>query len=262
MKKQIVKKINGLKSVAITGMLSTAVLVSCKKEEIQALVNPSITVGFEDITVPLDSYIDSLGTNSFTTNGLTFQSVYNTDYPGYFYLGKGFALSTMRDTLSIGEKSMYAAYAGSGSENSSTYIVSVATSMIKLPTIATKLISLEITNSTYTALSMKNGDQFAKKFGSNKNAKGEDDGTNGKDFLKVWIKGYSSGKVKDSVEVYLANFQSANSSEHFIQKSWKKVDLSKLNPVDSINFKMESSDNSLYGMNTPAYFAIDNIIIK
>jgi hypothetical protein len=251
MKKQIAKRINGLKSVAITGILSTAVLVSCTKEEIQALVNQSITVGFEDITVPLDSYIDSLGTNSFTTNGLTFQSVYNTDYPGYFYLEKGFALSTMQDTLSIGEKSMYAAYAGSGSGNSNTYIVSVGTSMFKMPTKATTLISLDITNSTYAALSMKNGDQIAKKFNAND-----------KDFLKVWIRGYAAGKVRDSIEVYLANFQSSNNAEHYIQKTWKKVDLSKLNPVDSVNFRMESSDKNSLGILTPSFFAIDNIIIK
>jgi hypothetical protein len=251
MKKQIAKRINGLKSVAITGILSTAVLVSCTKEEIQALVNQSITVGFEDITVPLDSYIDSLGTNSFTTNGLTFQSVYNTDYPGYFYLEKGFALSTMKDTLSIGEKSMYAAYAGSGSGNSNTYIVSVGTSMFKMPTKATTLISLDITNSTYAALSMKNGDQIAKKFNAND-----------KDFLKVWIRGYAAGKVRDSIEVYLANFQSSNNAEHYIQKTWKKVDLSKLNPVDSVNFRMESSDKNSLGILTPSFFAIDNIIIK
>jgi len=251
MKKQIAKRINGLKSVAITGILSTAVLVSCTKEEIQALVNQSITVGFEDITVPLDSYIDSLGTNSFTTNGLTFQSVYNTDYPGYFYLEKGFALSTKQDTLSIGEKSMYAAYAGSGSGNSNTYIVSVGTSMFKMPTKATTLISLDITNSTYAALSMKNGDQIAKKFNAND-----------KDFLKVWIRGYAAGKVRDSIEVYLANFQSSNNAEHYIQKTWKKVDLSKLNPVDSVNFRMESSDKNSLGILTPSFFAIDNIIIK
>lgn len=270
MKKQIAKKINVLKSVAITGMLSAAVLVSCKKEEIKtvvdqttAVIDQTAVVGFEDITVPVNGYIDSIGvTNQFSTTSFIFQSVYNTDYPGYFYLEKGFALSTLKDTLTSGLKSKYASYAGEGSGNSNTYIVSTETSMFKMPTKATTLISLDITNTTYAALSMKNGDQFAKKFGSDKNAKGEVDGTNGKDYLKVWIRGYAAGKIKDSIEVYLANFQSTNPSEHYIQKSWKKVDLSKLNPVDSVNFKLESSDNSPYGMNTPAYFAVDNIIIK
>jgi hypothetical protein len=255
MKKQIAKKINVLKSVAITGMLSTAVLVSCKKEEIKAVeeiktvVDQTSVVGFEDITVPVNGYIDSIGvTNQFSTTSFTFQSVYNSQYS---YLEKGFALSTQKDTITVGTKSQYAAYAGSGSGNSNTYIVSVGTSMFKMPTKVTTLISLDITNTTFAALSMKNGDQFAKKFTAQD-----------KDFLKVWIRGYAAGKIKDSIEVYLANFQSTNPSEHYIQKSWKKVDLSKLNPVDSVNFKLESSDNSPYGMNTPAYFAVDNIIIK
>jgi hypothetical protein len=249
MKKQIAKKINVLKSVAITGMFSAAVLVSCKKEEIQAVVDQTSVVGFEDITVPVNGYIDSIGvTNQFSTTSFIFQSVYNSQYS---YLEKGFALSTQKDTITEGTKSQYAAYAGSGSGNSNTYIVSVGTSMFKMPTKATTLISLNITNTTFAALSMKNGDQFAKKFTAQD-----------KDFLKVWIRGFAAGKIKDSIEVYLANFQSTNPSEHYIQKSWKKVDLSKLNPIDSVNFKLESSDNSPYGMNTPAYFAIDNIIIK
>ena len=249
MKKQIAKKINVLKTVAITGMLSAAVLVSCKKEEIQAVVDQTSVVGFEDITVPVNGYIDSIGvTNQFSTTSFTFQSIYNSQYS---YLEKGFALSTQKDTITVGTKSQYAAYAGSGSGNSNTYVVSVGTSMFKMPTKATALISLDITNTTFAALSMKNGDQFAKKFTAQD-----------KDFLKVLIRGYAAGKIKDSIEVYLANFQSTNPSEHYIQKSWKKVDLSKLNPVDSVNFKLESSDNSPYGMNTPAYFAIDNIIIK
>jgi hypothetical protein len=107
---------------------------------------------------------------------------------------------------------------------------------------------MEITNSTYAALSMKNGDGFAKKF------TGKD-----KDFFKVWIKGYNIGKVKDSVEVYLANFQYADSSQNFIQKEWKTVDLSKFVAIDSLNFYLESSDNGQWGMNTPGYFTIDNI---
>ena len=95
---------------------------------------------------------------------------------------------------------------------------------------------------------MKNGDQFAKKF----NAKD-------KDFFKVWVKGFSAGKVKDSVVVYLANFQNADTTQNYIQKEWKTVDLSKFSAIDSLNFKLESSDNSQWGMNTPAYFTVDNI---
>ena len=107
---------------------------------------------------------------------------------------------------------------------------------------------MEITNSTYGALSMKNGDAFAKKFTSND-----------KDFFKVWIKGYAAGKVKDSLEVYLADFRYADLSQNYIQKDWKTVSLSKFVNIDSLNFSLESSDNGQWGINTPGYFTIDNI---
>ena len=107
---------------------------------------------------------------------------------------------------------------------------------------------MAITNSTYAALSMKNGDSFAKKFS------GKD-----KDFFKVWVKGYASGKVKDSLEAYLANFQYADSTQNFIQKEWKTIDLSKFVAIDSLSFKLESTDVGQWGMNTPGYFTVDNI---
>ncbi len=256
MKKQIAKKINVLKSVAITGMLSTAVLVSCKKEDIVAIVDPNIVIDFEDITIGSKGYVDSIGANQFDSRNFVFQCVNK----GYFE--KGFALSTLKDSITPGYVNMYSVYAGSGASNSKTYIIGTDGAKIKLPNEPVKLFSLEITNTTYAALSMRDGDKYGKKFGSDKNAQGEIDGTNGKDFYKVWIKGYNLGKVKDSIEVYLANFQSSNVSEHFIQKSWKKVDLTKLNTSDSLKFVLKSSDTGNEGMNTPSYFAIDNIIFK
>jgi hypothetical protein len=114
-----------------------------------------------------------------------------------------------------GYGNMYASFAGSGASSSKNYLLATNNAGIKIPSTA-QLVSMEITNSTYAALSMKNGDGFAKKF------TGKD-----KDFFKVWVKGYNIGKVKDSVEVYLANFQYADSSQNFIQKEWKTVDLSK-----------------------------------
>lgn len=257
MKKLIVKKINVLKSVAITGMLSTAVLVSCKKEEILSVVDPNVVIDFEDITIGAKGYVDSIGSiNQFDSRNFVFQCVNN----GYFE--KGFALSTLVNTSIPGYLNMYSVFAGVGANNSKTFIVGTDGAKIKLPNKPVNLISLDITNTTYAALSMISGDEIAKKFGSDKNAKGEIDGTNGKDFFKVWIKGYSLGKVNDSIEVYLANFQSSNISEHFIQKTWKTIDISKLNTSDSLKFVLKSSDVGDYGMNTPAYFAIDNIVYK
>jgi hypothetical protein len=98
---------------------------------------------------------------------------------------------------------------------------------------------------------MKNGDQYAKQF----NAKD-------KDYLKLWIIGYMGGKAKDSLSYNLADFSLTDYSKHYVQKSWKKIETSKLAAIEEVRFRLESSDNGDWGMNTPAYFAIDNIVIE
>jgi hypothetical protein len=63
----------------------------------------------------------------------------------------------------------------------SNYIVGQQDAIINLNSNAIgKVVNgFYVTNGTYAALSMKNGDQFAKKFGSLTNANGDVDGTNG-----------------------------------------------------------------------------------
>ena len=96
---------------------------------------------------------------------------------------------------------------------------------------------------------MKNGDSFAKKF-----VKG--------DYFKLIVKGYSKGVEKTRVEVYLADFRSENTNEHFIQKNWKKIPTPYFDNIDEVRFNLESSDNGQWGINTPAYFVLDNLVIK
>ncbi|HET7732213.1 MAG TPA: DUF4465 domain-containing protein, partial [Paludibacter sp.] len=98
-------------------------------------------------------------------------------------------------------------------------------------------------NSTYAYLDMKNGSLYSKKFEAG-------------DWFKVIIKGFKSKVQTSSVEVYLADFRDGKRE---ILKTWKKVDLSTLNQVDSVAFNFDSTDKSTWGMNTPAYVCIDNI---
>ena len=238
------------KQLLIVGLALTAGLFSCKKDEIKIPATPlktTYTIDFEDLTIPAKGYLDSIQ-GGLAIQGFTFENTYLfDDYYKYWYFSKGFALSNIVNVDSAGFNNLYATYAGSGALSSKKYLLATSNAGIKIPSTA-RLVSMEITNSTYAALSMKNGDSFAKKF------TGKD-----KDFFKVWIKGYSIGKVKDSVEVYLANFQFVDSSQNFIQKEWKTVDLSKFVSIDSLSFKLESKDVGQWGMNTPGYFTVDNI---
>jgi hypothetical protein len=107
-----------------------------------------------------------------------------------------------------------------------------------------------VTNSTYAALSMRDGDSFAKTFGLG-------------DWFKLLISatdkdGKSTGKT---VECYLAAFRTASSPG--ILTEWKMVDLTPLgNKVHKISFELQSTDVGDWGMNTPNYFCFDNLAIK
>ena len=101
---------------------------------------------------------------------------------------------------------------------------------------------------------MKDGDAFAKKFGG---VSGTDP-----DWFRLTVLGWYNGALKQqSVDFFLADFRSANSAEDYIVKDWRWVDLQSLGNVDSLEFHLSSTDTAGgFGMNNPAYFAIDNFI--
>ena len=65
-------------------------------------------------------------------------------------------------------------------------------------------------------------------------------------------------------EYYLANFDSSKDAEsgltNKIRTGWNQLDLSGLgDSVCTVAINFEGSDSSAYGLNTPAYVAIDDI---
>lgn len=98
-----------------------------------------------------------------------------------------------------------------------------------------------ITNTAYTVKSMTEGDTFSKKFDET-------------DWLKLTIIGLDKddNETGEPVEFYLAK-------DGNIVTEWTKVDLTSLGVCSHIRFTMDSSDKSYGYMNTPAYFALDNM---
>jgi len=63
------------------------------------------------------------------------------------------------------------------------------------------------------------------------------------------------------VEFYLADFQFTDNAFDYILDGWTWVDLSSLgSAVKTLEFALSSSDTGMWGMNTPAYFALDNLL--
>ena len=109
-----------------------------------------------------------------------------------------------------------------------------------------------ITNATFTYFSMLEGDAFAKKFGG---ASGTDP-----DFLLLTIKGLNKEGQQDSVDFYLADYRFEDSNQDYIIDEWTFVDLTKFAAYENLQFQITSSDVGQFGINTPQYFCIDNVV--
>ena len=115
--------------------------------------------------------------------------------------------------------------------------------------------SVWVCNTTYTYLVMKDVNSFTQ--GSLQTQNGW--------FKVVFIALNANGQATGTkVEYYLANFDSSKNLEsgltNTIRTGWNQVDLSDLGEnVCTIAINFEGSDSSAYGLNTPAYIAIDDI---
>ena len=101
---------------------------------------------------------------------------------------------------------------------------------------------------------MKNGDAYSKKFGG---VSGNDP-----DYFKLKIWGLSQSKtLTDTIEFYLADYRFSDNSKDYIVNNWRWIDLQQLGYVTKLYFSVESTDIGMFGINTPAYFCIDNLTI-
>lgn len=207
-------------------------------------------VDFEDLTLGSNSYFFPNATTTFNSGNASFQH----NYDELFGSWDGFVYSNQLDKVTPGYENQFSAYANTVSNYGlayySTYNGTVPTLSFDAPV---TLTSASFTNTTYATLSMLQGDAFAKKFG----------GTSGNDadWFKLVITGHdATGTTVGSVDFYLADYRFADNSQDYIVQDWTSVNLSSLGQVSSLTFSMESSDVGLYGINTPTYFAADNIV--
>ncbi len=213
------------------------------------------TVTFEDLGLGANSHWDgSDSTGGFTSNGVFFENQYDHNW-GYW--SGGFIYSSSTDIITAGYMNDFSAITGSGSA-SQTYAVNYGGN---IDFGSLKVIqSIDITNTTYAYLSMRDGDSFGKQFGSPNGANGQPDGTNGEDWFKLTFTGLDeNSQTTGTVDFYLADFRFADSTQDYLIDTWNTVDLSSLGSIQFLNFELSSSDVGNFGMNTPAYFALDNL---
>jgi len=215
------------------------------------------TTTFENTGLAPNSVVNNAGpSGAFTIDGNQFNNSFSHDST-YGDSWSGWALSNQTDTTTPGYKNQYSSITGSGVGGSATYAVGFtygpsadpfhpANTTIALAAGMTPK-SIQITNTTFSYLSMRDGDSFVSAFKTG-------------DFQLLDIRGYdSTGRQLGDVNFYLADFRSTNPAQHFIVNTWQTVDLTSLAGSTNLQFGIQSSQNDpTFGVNTPAYFAADN----
>ncbi|MBL4862669.1 MAG: DUF4465 domain-containing protein [Crocinitomicaceae bacterium] len=220
-------------------------------------------IDFESQVLTVDSYDNgSAGAGEFiftaVGNDVAFGNYY--DPAGWW---NGFSISNVTDDTTAGWLNQYSAYTGIGNNASENYAIFYPGGSITGSAAPQIIDSIKITNTTFAAISMRDGDDYGKQFGSPNDANGDPDGTNGEDFFKVWIICQDfAGNESDSVEFFLADYRFADNTQDYIIDAWTNIDLTGFSfTVSKIDFRFESSDMNMAGpwINTPTYLALDDL---
>lgn len=219
------------------------------------------TVNFEDLSLPPESFYNGSDlAGGFTSQGTFFNNTF-TDFGGGFTAWSGFAYSNRTDVTTPGFGNMYSAYhlPGGGGDGSPNFALGFAffrgEAVISWGA-GLRPEEVRVTNNTWAALSMRDGDGpggFAKQFGGPTG--------NDPDFFSVTFHGLDAvGASTGSVTFFLADYRFANNALDYIVDEWTTVDLRPLGETTRrIELEFASSDIGPFGMNTPAYAALDNL---
>jgi len=239
----------------------------------------AVTVDFSDLTLGNESHwngpdpngVDEPGpfdttvrVGKFASGGVDFVNRFNNDW----FTWTGFAYSNETDTTTAGFGNQFSAFTGTGLGDAiygvaSGYLDEAGfdpgdiAQLAQLPYFTLpeggSVSEVFVTNTTYPALSMLNGDSFAKKFGGES---GDDP-----DWFKLTAYGSDeSGNVlPGTAEIYLADYRFEDNLQDYVLDDWTRLDLSPLAGAHRVYFNVSSSDVGQFGLNTPGYFAIDDL---
>lgn len=236
---------------------STTIAVLCQSAH-------AATITFEDFTLPGVGYLNgsekSNAAAPYQSGGASFNNLYDSGFASW----EGFSISNQTDTTTAGYLNQYSVYGSGGAGASSQFAIgfystynSASSTTIALSGVTSMAgAGAWFTNTTYAALVMLNGGSFGeKKFGG---ASGND-----ADWFKLTIQGYngSNPTPTGSIDFYLADYRFSDNSQDYIVDDWTYINFAALGNVTELRMSLTSSDVGMYGMNTPAYFAMDNFTV-
>lgn len=211
---------------------------------------------FENISVPEEGYLlykpDEVEDmeyyeGAFKSGIYSFNANYMS-YSGYPVWG-GFAIANQTDNTFASLDDQYKNATGGG-HNSANYAVAYtyggATVDVQAGSDGAVVNGFYVNNSAYALNSILNGDSYS--------GGGFDTG----DWFLLTIKGTKADKSTVTKNVYLADYRSEDASKHYYIADWTWVDLKDMGALTKVEFSLSSSRTGAYGMNTPAYFCLDD----
>lgn len=211
-------------------------------------------ITFESASMPSSGYLNgNPGTLSpggsvslpFQFEGVSFSNTFGIDAEYEFPYWSGFAISNVVNTTDGTWTNQYASKPGGGYQ-SMNYAVAYSSAASVVFQEPVKASGFRIANTTYAYGIMTETDPegFSIPLGSG-------------DWFSVTATGSRNGATVGSVEFFLADLRGA--APVGVRSGWNWFDLSGLDTIDSLAFSFAGSDVGDYGLNTPAYFAMDNL---
>jgi len=232
-------------------MKKQVLLAACAAMTSAALADTVINFNGQSTTGGNTAYVAPPvdGSHDWTDTGVTFS--HEVSWGGGAW--DGMTYSSVNDTMTSGFGNQYAVYGdGMGMGDTGSYAISfqpfTPRSVVTLP-VATTVQGFYANNTTYAALAMLNGEGPARAFTTASN-----------DWFKLTIEGLDvSDSSLGTVDFLLADYTGTTGS---VVDDWTFVDLSSLGSnVSKLAFSLSSTDNGTWGMNTPNYFAMDDLTV-
>lgn len=206
----------------------------------------AVTATFENLWLDSESYWNGLDqSGSFVSGTYMFDNGNMPEWNFWYNFAYSNCTATTFNTLNPDQ---FNSAVGSGYNGSENYVVSFPqggniTVLNKAE--GDSIRGFYISNNAYAVECINNGLPPGRAF------------TEG-DWLKVTITGTHADNTKATVEYYLADYRATAENDRYYLDTWQWVDLRSLGEVKTLSFAITGSDTGSYGLNTPAYFCLDN----
>ncbi len=215
----------------------------------------AVIVDFEELSLDAESAAPGDASQTpILSRGVSFNRTWSLEFdccPG------GWASSNQTDLETAGYMNPYSAYvvpSGGGVDGSANF--AVANNLVRGESIVeftepVRVQGMYVANTTYVYRAVVEGDDGA---GFVKGPFGAGD------WLRLDIFGMSVDQQQTgSVPFHLADYRDGKEE---VVADWTWIDLSDLGVVQRLEFNLASTDNGDFGMNTPAFFAMDNLTFE